>query len=529
LNNVSPDVVPPLWSPGDIVQDSLGSSFEEAQIQRPTKEFSPPHNILFLTESENGWETFDYSRLSPQQQATFSPNIHELAQRVALIRSLYRSGALTEEAIELGIHPSWVDALQQEGVRTVVQEQLQPVPNLYSALGEYGTPADLVNGIKGLAKLRHDLESIVGEPVEAGYLASRHHGMSFSGITFGGYVTLPEIGSGRFQRLNFFTGRDKETFEHAGYGDLTCSPERLDEIGQAFEKLLAETNTRNNKEIKSAYKLATYIRQLEEIPLEVPQEKRERLQELTRNIQYLQQFHQATQLFVKDWEAAREHCKETPSISPRVPYLRFVEKLNELFISRVVPDLNFKTFYNDTIDNLPTIGVVDWPLFTSALLKGGILHRDEAICRFRVVEENGRVRYYNTWLADISDKAVTVSLRGYEKLGKKVDIRYLAELSKVSLENGKGPTLVPGGKLRYLANFAMSPSLILFDGMEFSATQRVFEAIQKPDFLKFPRFPTVHPYSKVCEYAPADPQNPWTGLREAHSTLDYYRALTALC
>lgn len=467
----------------------------------------------------------DHPNLSPSLQRAFAPCSQDLIARMLELEQLHQSGALRAEVERLGISGAWLDALRAEGPRAVVSEQQQFVPNLYAALGAYGTPGDVLGGLSTLQCLGAALSAELGQEVRTGYLMSRFHGVSFEGVTFGGYVTVPGLEDDAISRTSLFSKSDRARFDYATYGDLSISPARLVEISTLIEKFATESDRRARKHLQNAERQAEHNKSVAENLGSVPDEKQQRFEQESTRGAYFDVRAKAAAMLLEDFRGAQADCQGSLTTDGRYPYTLFVEKFNARFVARVMPGLEFSTFANDVVDDLPTLGIENWGTFARALVSSGILGAEEAICRVRTVTSDGRIRYANAWIQEIQADTVLVGLKGIENPRERIDIRELVAESRASKERGEGPTLVPVGRLRYLANLAWSPSLVLYDGADYEPINKVVAAMADPNFLLNPRAPKMHAYSRVFEHKPASTSAPWKELDERHHTIQYYADL----
>jgi hypothetical protein len=448
------------------------------------------------------------------------------------VRDMHASGQLAQEVEDLGLKGEWLEALRNEPARVVISEQLQPVPNLFSALDQYGHPKELRRSVLATFEIQRALGLVLGEQVEAGYLASRHHGVSFAGVSFGGYFTVPNNSAEGLTRIPLFSKRERELYHNAAYGDLMVSRSKIEEIATAFRKVLETERVQERTALKALSRQVAHNQSVLLATGCVGSELEERLLQAQGLCEKRQLRVAATQAFLEDLYGAAEEggmqLGSSGSQGDAISYMNFIASFNGRFVDRVQPGQPFPTFFNDTVDALPSLGVRSWPRFITKLLESGVFSDGDALCRLRMTDERGVVRYANVWLEEVSPTSVRVFVRGGGSSSQAYRLEDLAESSAQSVARGEGPILTPVGRLRYLANLAWSPSVIQYDGMEFEPISRVLRAMASPGLLAVPRKPKLYPYSGAHSHMPSDLNNPWQGLREKHHVLDYYEEALAV-
>lgn len=455
----------------------------------------------------------DHTALTPAQQKVLAASEPELMERVAFVHRLYKTGALAEEALSLGIAPRWLDTLHREGPKVLIDEQPQPLPNLFTPLDKYGTPSALVDSFPLMQRLRGSLADALGVHVGAGLIVSPFHEVSFNSVSYGGYVTLPKGVGDEHEKLNLFTGQERKHFEHATYSDLMLSPKKLEEVTTKLAALhkLYDQQLRSKTAAHDRHAAGTVdAASLEPFKLQVEFAKL-RLSAVTS--------------FLSDWKAAIAQSSAGASKDEKIAYIAFVANYNDQFARRVAPlDLGFRTHFNEAVELFPSKGITNWPLLIGKLVEAGVLEIGKAVAHVRT-EGGARPRYCNAWLEEVTPGGVIVSLKSDGLPPVRHDIVSLAERSAAAVDAGQIPTLVPVGKLRYLVNLAFSPSLYLCDGVEFKPVVKVTEAMGEGGILQYPRGPKIHAYSSLWQHAPEDTEHPWTGLKETNHYLDYYQFL----
>jgi len=460
----------------------------------------------------------DHSCLTPVQRTVYSQTVKQLISRVVYVEELFQSGDLARDAAHLGISPEWLDSLRADGPKVVIYEQPQPLPSLYAAIESYGAPVQAFRSLQHLELLRDQLEIALRRKVETGLASFPYLGVSFRGISYGGYLSFPKPNAPEITRFNFFSTKERAFFEHASYSDLYFSKGKIAE----FEKVLNGSISSAQAKISSSKKS---LRQRS--PSNHSGESKISLPYFERGEQFLPQIeaferrHLASENMKSDIAAAAEACSHLATPDGSIPFIEFIGAFNKQFANRFAPGLDFQNIQMQPIEAFASVGVQNWGRFVESLLTSQIIEKDEAIARYRTVKD-GRVRYANVYPERIENDTVIVSVKSDWGLDQRFDIQELATQSAISLREGKAPTLSPISKVRYLLNMAFGSSIILCDGMEFGPISKVAQAMRGSSLLLHPRLPQIHAYAPLCDYKPKDPDDPWAELKETHHALDYY-------
>lgn len=463
------------------------------------------------------------SRLSPFARHFCAPSREALVARVELVDRLYKSGALADEVEKLGISREWLEKLHTEPFRVVIAEQPQPLPSLYSPLDEYGAPIELQDTLAEMVAIRDLVESRCCEPVGTGFLVSSHHGVSFNGISFGGYFIVPQEGKEACLRINLFTKEEKRAYEHVSYGDLRVALRQGEVVREQLEKmsLLAQgAYIRANGALK---KQADYNKSRISAGFELTSEQEERLLGLVQQRSSSALVTASAHGLLHDWKAAWSESQKCSDESDSVSYIALMSALNRRLAKRIEPDLEFETFKNDIIDELPSTGVNNWPKFVGALLEVGLLEIGDPLLRIRTVTADGKIKFFNGRLRDVRDERVLIGIMsngdGSETV---VNVESLVADSRSAIARGDVPIITPCADIRILLNLGFSKSIILYDGAPYPRVMKAVSALRDETVMTNPREPKLHSYSRLWQYRSSDSSNPWAGLREKHTTLDYY-------
>jgi hypothetical protein len=453
----------------------------------------------------------------------FPLSIDELLERVATVTNLYRAGQLHEEARLLGISTQWLDAHFTEPPSVAMTEQQMALPTLFGKLDRFGSPAALARCLRSMSHIAGKLAEIHGSEaqISLGMRTSLDHAVTFRTITSGFFFVAPRVALGteveKHQRAHLFSNADESRFRGAGYRDLSLSPEKL----LAVEKIFAEVADISGKACQKAStslgKQEQFNKSKEDRGEEITSQMRHRVHEHERQMLKHGDRATAAHAFLEDLRGARNE-----SLLPdgkRVSYHQFMEALNRRIAARFVPGMNFRTGYGEPINALATSGISDWRLFLSKFMQADILRHDEPILRLRTIDANGAPAYRIIMLDSMSDAGVIVRDRDS---GTRYHIQELVERSSQSLDTGAGPLLLPIACVRYAANYGMSGSVGLDDGMPYPLVQRVSAAFKNPQFTPFTRELNVFPYTRLVDFTPTNAEDPYHGLGIQYDVLDYY-------
>jgi hypothetical protein len=474
--------------------------------------------------SEETSEPWLSSDTIPQEAIGFvAPSPEELAYRLIQLDEFFAEGLLYDEVARLGIKPEWLGQLHKEPMRVVISEQQQPLTSLFSAIDEYGAPRELGKCLRDMGRVVEALERLQSEKVDSGFLVSRYHGVSFQGISFGGYVTLPDDEAPR--RINFFSKREREQFANAAYGDLRVSAKQMNTIWECLEKGIEEKRRESSKYLATVQKQQSYNEALRARGEEPSEEQVARVW-IARHEQVAAEREVR---MMQNLKGDLQYAFGTVGLLDRsmesVSYLHFVAAFNAKLAHRVEPRWDFGTFFNDTIDHLPSTGVADWPTFVKAITDVGLISKEDCLVRLRTASSSGKIVYVNGYIRELSDAKVTLFFPPYCGTKEYVcDLQELSERSSEMISQGQAPLIVPCAELRYLFNLGYSRSVIFYDGMPYERIRRAIDALKTESFVLAPREATLHAYSRLWQHSPSNPSAPWGDLRERFASHEYYGA-----
>jgi hypothetical protein len=257
--------------------------------------------------------------------------------------------------------------------------------------------------------------------------------------------------------------------------------------------------------------------------MQVTEQQEERLQALLQQRATHRLEARSIGDLLNDWNEAvseaQSHAPEEDSVS----YIDLIAALNHRLAKRIVKDINFQTFANDTIDELPSTGVENWPKFVGSLMEGGLIAEGDSILRIRTVSPSGKIKFLNGRLRKVTDEQVLVGIMlsgdGSETL---VDVEDLAAESRAAIARGDRPVITPCADMRIFFNLGFSRSIVLYDGAPYQRVMKSVTALREGRILDNPREPKLHSYSPLWQHNPGDMNDPWKGLCEKYSTVDYY-------
>lgn len=453
----------------------------------------------------------------------FPVSVDELLERVATVTNLYRTGQLHEEARLLGISTQWLDAHFTEPPSVAMTEQQMALPTLFGKLDRFGSPAALARCLKSMSHIAGKLAEIHGSEaqISLGMRTSLDHAVTFRTITSGFFFVAPRVAPGtnveKHQRAHLFSNADESRFRGAGYRDLTLSPDKLTAVEKIFAEVADFSQRSCHKASAALTKQETFNLSKQSRGEPVTDEMLSRVREQERQMLKHGDRASAAQAFLEDLRAARSESL-TPD-GKRISYHQFMEALNQRIAARFVPGMEFRTGYGEPINALATTGISDWNLFLSKFMRADILRADEPILRLRTTDSDGQPGYRILMLDSMTKSGVTVRDRDS---GARYPIQELVDRSRQSLHEGQGPLLLPIACVRYAANYGMSGSVGLDDGMPYPLVKRVSAAFKNPEFTPFTRELNVFPYTRLVDFTPTSAEDPYHGFGVQYDVLDYY-------
>jgi hypothetical protein len=456
--------------------------------------------------------------------SVFPRTIDALMLRVENTTRLYKSGALHEEAAALGIKPEWLDRHFKEPPSVAMTEQQMALPTLFGKLAQFGSPAALARALKAMNLIATRLGELHGDEAQVtlGMRTSHDHAVTFKTITSGFFFVAPKNGLGQHesphQRANLFSNADERKFRGAGYRDLSLGIDKLTAVEKIFVDIECASTSECQKAEKALRRQEQFNSSREGKGEAVTDDMRRRVVESERLMLTHGRRAEAAHQFLSDLRRAKESCGSSEE-SGRVPYNKFIETFNTLVAKRFVPERSFTTGYGEPVNELATNGIENWRLFLQKFLAADILRTNEPILRLRKIEEDGTPSYRILMLEPGNNSRIMVRDR---ESGKTDCLDNLISLSQASLANGNGPLLIPIAAVRYAANYGMSGSVGLDDGMPYELVKRVAAAFKDPGFTQYGRDLSIFPYTRLVDFTPADLNDPYHGFSTNYDVLDYY-------
>lgn len=312
-----------------------------------------------------------------------------------------------------------------------------------------------------------------------GYLSSRHHVVTFHGITESFHLSLP--GSEGPERKWLFSTGERKRFDASGYLDLALSKDRLEEFRAGFIVLAG-------------------------VAPEAGQRR-------------------AAEFLVSDWDRAIAMSDKAADGS--IAFCEFVPHLNAALVERYgLAEGTFESRFHDVVDGLATVGVSNWPRFVTQLLRSGALDPQDTVLRLRTFNSKGLPRYLSLHLEspgdDFDRRGDVIHADKDSKAPGSYSLNDLVSRSQASLRDGNGITLVPAAPICYWANFAVGNVLGFLDGSVNYRLHRVARAMMSREMTNNPRPLTVAPYTSLVHHVPENPHRPYHGIEEVGNVLDFY-------
>jgi hypothetical protein len=485
-----------------------------------------------------------------QENITLHPRtIADAAERALLVREDYTSGRLSEEVERLGVNTNWLDQYHQQPVSVGIAEQLMPLPTMLAKLGRHGNPEALIDALVRVDAIADSIERSTGTKVMSGMLYSEMQMVRRDSITSGPYFLIPDFNKEaaerakptNFDRIRLLSKGQLEKADGIPFRSLQLTQEQLNRAGQRLQHEANWAIQRSSKEGERSEKLEKYINQIEKNRGNNNQngELSDSRQLYTRQRAGLRLYEREkltrdccvtlNKIWLQAYENTASKCVNGSSI---IRYDAFVSEINRLFVKLFSTPIqterneaNFRehqTTSTQIVDNLATSGISDWKKFLSAFYDSGILKRGEPI--FRRVDDSGKMRMM---VIDNFDK---LTFRDTSN-GTIHNIQSLVDESKISLNESNFPRLVPVAVLRYWAMLVVGNGIVLEDGMPYQKINRVFRAAQDSNITLRPRGLLAYPYTDLNHFTPVDSSDPYNGLREEFTAIDYLRLASrkAMC
>ncbi|MEP7103657.1 MAG: hypothetical protein ABI721_03045 [Candidatus Dojkabacteria bacterium] len=356
----------------------------------------------------------------PNSESVFYPETSgELVDRIMHLRERLGNGLQELLSNDLGFDTDWINAQFQRPMYIGPAEQVGYWPTIFSHYGEFGSPQDLLDSINQLLELAKSFRE-KGIATNFGHVTLNHDQSPNGGAKDSTYFVIENN-----IRLNLLTGSDKKLYAGEPYANVMVRKKQVEEI----------INALNGRKKNSGLKL-----------------------------------------LLDDITVCFDQCNKNPEGD--VKYIEFMDLLNKKFMTRFAGiEMDMIPADDLALANALVYGIKDWQKALKKLLELGILNCETSPTVFRFLENNpkvGREKFIRLGVTGSYPNFYLVNM-DYARYGFGKEYYTIAEVvekSRVSLESGGNPKLLPTSDLEYflfvsgLLNIVMCDDGVLLENFK---------------------------------------------------------------